>query len=235
MICKIADLFVDVPAAGGMSPRCAEYASRGNGGVDIRISVDGYRKGIHSGLSEEDRCYLESGFQFHKQLLYHAGMMLHSSAVEMGGRAFLFSAPSGTGKSTHTKIWQQIFGEAAQVFNDDKPALRRLEGTWFAYGTPWCGKDGINQNKKVPLAGVCFLKRGDVNRIRRLSPVEAVSRALSQTPHRFYMVERLDLMLDLVDHLVREIPMYELECLPDEDAARLSCETMLRGAEEAGL
>ena len=64
------------------------------------------------------------------------GLMLHASAAALGGRAYLFSGPCGRGKSTHTRLWQQTFGEAVQVFNDDKPALRRLDGRWYAYGTP---------------------------------------------------------------------------------------------------
>lgn len=235
MICEIADLFVDVPAAGGLSPRCVDYLSNRCRIADIQIAPEKYREKRHPELSDEDHCYLESGFQFHKKLLHFDGMMLHSSAVEMDGRAYLFSGPSGMGKSTHTKLWRSAFGDAAVVFNDDKPALRRMNERWFAYGTPWCGKDGINQNKRALVAGICFLVRGEENRIRRLLPEEAISKVIHQTLHRFHMVERLDLMLNLVDHLVREIPIYELECLPNEDAARLSYETMLRGAEEAGL
>ena len=95
------------------------------------------------------------------------GLMLHASAAALGGRAYLFSGPCGRGKSTHTRLWQQTFGEAVQVFNDDKPALRRLDGRWYAYGTPWCGKDGINLNQKWPLGGICFLEKSQENRIRR--------------------------------------------------------------------
>lgn len=95
------------------------------------------------------------------------GLMLHASAAALGGRACLFSGPCGRGKSTHTRLWQQTFGEAVQVFNDDKPALRRLDGRWYAYGTPWCGKDGINLNQKWPLGGICFLEKSQENRIRR--------------------------------------------------------------------
>ena len=150
------------------------------------------------------------------------------------GKAYLFSGPSGMGKSTHTRLWQSVYPDA-KVFNDDKPALRRLDGRWFAYGTPWCGKDGININMKVPLGGICFLRRGESNSIRRLSLLEASVRVISQTTHRFKSEERLDLLLSHVDRLVQEIPVYELYCTPTIDAALLSSETMRRGAEEENL
>ena len=160
--------------------------------------------------------------------------MLHASAVSVGGKAYIFSGPCGMGKSTHTRLWQSAFGEAAQIFNDDKPALRKLDGRWYAYGTPWCGKDGINLNQKWPLGGICFLERGEENRIRRLTAAEAVNRILSQTTYKLYR-EEMELLLQHVDTLVREIPVFMLENRPEEAAAKLSYETMRKAAEEAGL
>lgn len=178
---------------------------------------------------------MESGSQFYAQLLLYDGLMLHASAVELNGMAYLFSGPCGAGKSTHTRLWQQTFGEAARVFNDDKPALRLLDGRWFAYGTPWSGKNHINLNMKVPLAGICFLKQAPEDKIKRLSQKDAVSNVISQTLRRFFLEEKLSLMLSHVDRLVREIPVFELESRPYEAAARLSYETMKQAAQEAGL
>lgn len=147
----------------------------------------------------------------------------------------MFSADSGVGKSTHTGLWRKVFGDRAQIINDDKPALRCLDGVWYAYGTPWCGKDGINQNRKIPLAGICFLKRGQENRIRQLSSAEAIAGMMQQTIRFFRSRENLLKMLSHMDKLLTAIPAFELECLPDEAAAKLSHETMCRKAEEMGL
>lgn len=162
------------------------------------------------------------------------GLMLHASAAALGGRAYLFSGPCGRGKSTHTHLWQQTFGEAVQVFNDDKPALRRLDGRWYAYGTPWCGKDGINLNQKWPLGGICFLEKSQENRIRRLPAAEALPLILAQTTYRL-QPHSMELLLASLDSLLREIPVFLLENRPEEAAARLSFETMRRAAEEEGL
>ena len=235
MLCKIADLMIEIPATGDMRSRCREYLSNMNVSADITIRADRYQTQQWQGLTPEMAIYLESGFQFYGNLVRFDGMMLHASAVALNGRAYLFSGPSGMGKSTHTRLWQRVFGKEAQIFNDDKPALRRGEDCWYAYGTPWCGKDGINQNKKVPLGGICFLKRGEENRIFRLNAEQALPRVLSQTMYKFQDPRMLDRMLKNVEKLVCEIPIFELENLPVPEAARLSYETMRKAAEERGL
>ena len=236
MLCKVANLYVDIPALGDMQARCKEYLCEEKLNADIVIEPERFQISDYPvGTSENLMVYLESGWQFYVDLMKYDGFMLHASAVEVDGKAYLFSGPCGMGKSTHTKLWKQIFGARAQVFNDDKPALRREDGRWYAYGTPWCGKDGINQNKRVPLAGICFLKRGQENEIRRLSEKEAIGQVIYQTLHAFKAVQNLDLLLNLVDRLVREIPVFELKNLPEEAAARLSYETMSRAAKEIEL
>lgn len=235
MFCKISDLKVEIQNAGSFAPRCQKYQCDETNGADIIIRTDLLKLDRYPSLSEEMNYYLESGFYFYCRLLHFAGMMLHSSAVEMDGKAYLFSGHCGMGKSTHTRLWQQVFGEKAQVFNDDKPALRYLDDRWYAYGTPWCGKDGINQNKKVPLVGICFLKQADHNSIRRLSPAEAIPNILAQTPYKFSKRETLDLLLSHVEKLVQEIPIFELENRPEPEAAMLSYETMRRCSEEMNL
>ena len=235
MLCKIADLLVEVPPVGNMPQRCTEYLHPSAEPAQITIRPDRFHPEAFPQLSEEDMIYLETGLYFYYDLMDHNGMMLHASAVEMDGKAYLFSAPCGTGKSTHARIWQKVFGEAAQVFNDDKPALRLVDGIWYAYGTPWCGKDGINQNKKLPLAGICFLKQAPENRIRRLNSQEAVSRLVSQTLYQFRTARELDRMLSIADKLVRQVPIFELENRPEPEAARMSFEAMRLAAEEESV
>ena len=218
-----------------MAPRLRAYLTDAEVEPDIVIREENYREYTWTGMSEEAKAYMESGEWFYGNLLRFWGLMLHSSAVELDGRAYLFSGPSGMGKSTHTRLWQQVFGDRAVVINDDKPALRRVDGRWYAYGTPWCGKDGINCNRKVPLAGICFLKQAPENRIRRLGSMEALSMFLPQTMRRFKNGSNTMLLLEHLDHLIREIPMFELENRPEPAAAQLSYETMRRAAEEAGL
>ena len=235
MLCKIADLITEVPEAGDLVPRCREYLYNGTDSADIIIRTEHFRPDAWKQLKGNDYVYCESGSHFHFHLMKFNGMMLHASAVVQDGKAYLFSAPCGTGKSTHTRLWQQVFGDRARVINDDKPALRCVDGIWYAYGTPWCGKDGININEKAPVAGICFLKQAPENKIRRLSNTEAVQNIIWQTLRRFRLTANMDRMLNSVDSLVRNIPVFELENRPEPEAALLSYETMRRAAEEIGL
>ena len=204
--------------------------------ADIVIREDDYRPEIYlNPLTPEMLAYVESCRQFYVTLLEHDGFYLHASAIAKDGKAFLFSGRSGMGKSTHTRLWQQEFGDETVIFNDDKPALRCRDGVWYAYGTPWCGKDGINRNMKVPLAGICFLKQGPRNQIRRLSEQEALERILGQTIRKLSSLKRLDLLMTHLDNLITNIPVFELENRPEPEAARLSYNTMRRAAEEMGL
>lgn len=239
MFCKIADLYTEVPAADGLDVRCKNYVCEDQTElkkVDIVIRQELYATDQYP--KDADKCaiaYMESGAQFLREVLQYDGLYLHASAVELDGKAYLFSAPCGTGKSTHTRLWQKAFGERAQVFNDDKPVLRRLDGKWYAYGTPWCGKDGINQNKKVPLAGICFLEQSKENKIHRLQGNDIFQRIFKQTIYRISNPVKMNKMLTQMDLLIREIPIYLLENRPEVEAAMLSYETMSRGAKEAGL
>lgn len=227
-ICRIADLIVSVPTAGGLAPRCKGYLTVETAKPDINISVENFHMENWPKDQPDLGFYMESAWEFYGNLLRYGGLMLHASAIEHKGRAYLFSGPSTVGKSTHSRLWQTLLGADAQVFNDDKPALRLVDGRWYAYGTPWCGKDGINQNKKVPLAGICFLKKAKENRIRLVSPVEAIPYMLSQTMYRLTRRTDMELLLSHIDQLVRAIPVYELECLPDLAAAQLSFDTMTK-------
>jgi len=233
---KIADLIVQVPSADGLAVRCEDYLWSDEGGADITIRTELYRREKYDKrLSDETVAYMESAYQFYLELVNYDGFYLHSSAVVLDGKAYLFSGPCRAGKSTHTRLWQSTFGPEAHVINDDKPALRRMDGKWIAYGTPWCGKDGINRNEKAPLAGICFLKKAPENKIRRLSKFEAMRRILGQTIYKFNSEGQLDKLLGSLEVFLNEIPVYELENVPEPEAAKLSFETMSKGAQEAGL
>ena len=225
MLCKIADLYVDIPEAGGMSPRCRDYLVNEDVSPDIIVKEEIYSMDRWQGLDPDLLAYMDSGLIFYTYLLKYDGMMLHSSALELDGGAYLFSGPSGIGKSTHTTLWQQEF-PSARLFNDDKPALRKIDGVWYAYGTPWSGKHGININIKVPLRGICFLRQGDENKIRRLSGVAAVSAIMSQTIRGFSSVRGLDKLVNILGQLVEDVPIYELTNRPEPAAAHLSHSTM---------
>lgn len=227
MLCKIADLLVEVPAVGDLPRRCESYLTRETGEADIVIrEADFEPERLPQGCSYELICYMESARLFYWSLLKFQGMMLHASCVEFEGRSYLFSGPSTVGKSTHTGLWRENLGDGVLNLNDDKPALRYIDGVWYAYGTPWCGKDGINLNRKAPVAGICFLKQSQQIKMERLSPTQAAVRLIHQSARLMPEQSQVARMLTLVDGLARQIPTYELDNTPTREAARLSYETM---------
>ena len=227
---KIANLIVQMSTHGKTLRQAEPYRIPDSPEPDIIItSRADLLKERHPYLPEDSCEYLSTGSSFYRQLLRFDGMMLHSSAVVMDGRAYLFSAPSGTGKSTHTALWQQVFGkDNAVILNDDKPALRRENGQFFAYGTPWSGKTDLNRNMRVPLGGICMLHRGGVNRIEPYGGAAAVHAILEQTSRvrdEAFMTKLLDLIAALLD----EVPVWRMECNMDPEAARMSHRVMSGG------
>lgn len=185
----------------------------------------------HPYLSEDDCEYISTGSSFYRQLLRFDGMLIHASAVVVDGYAYLFSAPCGTGKSTHTKLWLQEFGDRAFILNDDKPALRLENGTWYAYGTPWSGKHDISANVRVPVAGICFLHRTEKNEIKPFSGHKAIFSLLEQTA-RPPSAELRGLLMTLCDKLLTTVPVWQMGCNMDPQAAHVSFDAMSRGRKE---
>ena len=153
--------------------------------------------------------------------------VLHSAAMAYGGRAVLFSAPSETGKSTHTKLWKQFYQDDVVLFNDDTPVIRLKDDQIFACGTPWSGKTEINENNEYPLAGIVFLKQASTNTIRRLSSAEAVANMLSQTRKPIFeglMDQHMDILLEIL----QKVPVYELGCTISREAVDLVKDTLFQ-------
>lgn len=178
--------------------------------------------------------YLMIGSLFYRRLLKFDGFMMHASAISYEGQAYLFSAPCGTGKSTHTGLWQKYLGADKVVYiNDDKPAIRKVDGRFYAYGTPFSGKEDLSTNIKVPLGGIVYLSRAAEPNIRRVDTVDAVKNLLWQTA-RPYSQQGMDRLLDLFEELLQRVPIYEMGCDISEESFRLSMETLTGKREDHG-
>lgn len=214
---NIADLIVEMDAAGRTAQQAQPYEIQ-QGSPDLILRYD-VQKALENNpqLGTTDMAeYLMSGAVFARQLLQFEGFQLHSSAVILNGCAYLFSAPSGTGKSTHTEKWVRLFD--ARYLNDDKPALRYKDGRWMAYGTPWSGKHDLSKPEKAPLGAIAFLRRGVENSIERMTAQEAIPYYISQLP-RAISGELMEKQLSLLDQLLQDVPVYLLTCRNDDEAA----------------
>lgn len=170
--------------------------------------------------------YMRVGSMFYTALIDNGGFLLHASAVVVDGVAYCFSAPSGTGKSTHTSLWLKEFADkGAFIINDDKPAIKLVDGVPMVYGTPFSGKYNINVNTSVPLKALCFIERAETNSISKITPLKAATLILDQTI-RPSEEELMDKLLENLESVVTKIPAYVLRCNISAEAAIIAYREM---------
>ena len=142
--------------------------------------------------------------------------ILHSSFIKYNNKAILFSAPSGTGKSTQADLWNKY--ENAEIINGDRAGIRKIGDEWTAYGLPFAGSSRIFKNKKVPISHIIILRQGKENKLKRLSPREAFIKIYSETTIHTWDKEFQNNIVNMITDLVQNIPVYQYECLPDKSA-----------------
>lgn len=149
--------------------------------------------------------------------------LFHGSAISVDGAGYLFTAKSGTGKSTHTRLWREMLGSRAVMVNDDKPLIRMTGEGATVYGTPWDGKHRLSHNIAVPLKAICILERAEKNHIVPITKSEALPMLIQQA-YRPADPAALAKTLALIDRL--DVRFYRLSCNMDISAAELSYNTM---------
>ncbi|MBO4950369.1 MAG: hypothetical protein J6E38_05050 [Clostridia bacterium] len=194
---------------------------------EVSASPDDYDKdkecleGYSDGYLESISVYR----QIAKKLLEYDGIILHAAVISVDGKAYAFSAPSGTGKSTHIRLWKEAFGDKVKIVNGDKPLIRYIDGKLYAYGTPWCGKEGYNANTKAELYSICFISRAKENSIERIDPNTALPRIFTQLllPDSEAQTDKFFSMLNVIFDRVK---FYSLGCNMDIQAAHVAYEGM---------
>jgi hypothetical protein len=187
-----------------------EYGEAGN----VRIS---YLR--DSGEMIPESRYLMNMLCLESLLLRHGGLILHAAFIRWQGQGILFSAPSGTGKSTQAQLWEQYMG--AEILNGDRAAIRNRNGIWTAYGLPYAGTSHIYRNTSAPIRAIVILRQAPQNRIRPLPVSEALRALLPEfTAHR-WDPSFMEKMLDMLSQLLQHVPAYCLECRPDRSAVQL--------------
>lgn len=185
--------------------------------LDEEARLEGFRRRQFTDPFLE-RAAIQRAFADH--LLQFDTLLIHGSCVAVDGRAYLFTARSGTGKSTHTRLWREIFDDRAVMVNDDKPFLQLREGGVFACGSPWSGKHGLDANVTLPLEGICILERGSENHIQSISPEVALPMLL----HQSYLPDENARLL--TERLARSVPLWKMFCTKDPKAACVAYDAM---------
>lgn len=226
---KIADAAVRItPMYPQIFEMCRDYLTDEEPLFEVRTTKEDLEKEKSLADGEYSEGYLETLAVYRKivtSLVFYDILLVHGSAIAVDGNAYLFTAPSGTGKSTHTRLWREYFKDRAVMVNDDKPLVRFGEDGVFIYGTPWNGKHRLGNNICAPLKGVCILERAEKNRISRVSKKEAYPLLLAQI---YRPVENGGAMLKtlgLADKFM-ELPLYRLGCNMSPEAAVTAYEGM---------
>lgn len=229
MFCRFADLSFRIETLYASFERmCKDYICEAPVSADFEIcstqeAIEKERERAEKeGCSKRRDGYLECLSILRAicgKILASDVFLIHGALIEYAGQGYLFIAKSGTGKTTHIRLWQQVFGaEKVCIVNGDKPLFRRIDGRFYGYGTPWCGKEHYNCNKRVPLCGIVCLHRDTSNRIVPISAEAAFPFLLSQ----IMVTDSPDLarQMELAGDMLEKTPCYDLYCNMAPEAAR---------------
>ena len=166
----------------------------------------------HKYLTLEEREYIYTNQVFINRAIYLGAVMIHSSCIKYKDSAILFSADSGTGKSTHTGLWKELYKDDVEFINDDKPILRIKEDGVYAYGTPWSGKTDLNNNISSKLKGIVLLERGEVNTINEVELSDVIKQVFANIIIPIENEEIASLALSKYNEILSIVPLYRLKC-----------------------
>ena len=214
----------------------AKYLTDRKAGFSIRI----YEEDLRFEQADADAEAAEEGFRrrvfpdpfleraaiqrkFAEHLLSRNILLAHGSAVAVDGYGYLFTARSGTGKSTHTRLWREQFGDRAAMINDDKPFLQLTGENVLIHGSPWSGKHGLDSNVCVPLKGICLLERGSENVIRPAAPEEVRELLKGFRPRTPEQAEHYEALLT---KLLECVSLWRMDCNKEKEAAQIAYTAM---------
>ncbi len=212
---------------------CTEYLTDKSPEFTVSVTdaqIEAEMKGSEYRFSKE----LCEGTCIHREtvkgLVKYGVLLMHSAVVAVDGKAYVFMAKSGVGKSTHIRLWLKLFGERATVVNGDKPMFSFEGETLNVHGSPWKGKEGYGERITVPVGAVCFLERGENNSVERASEADIVEKIFHQVllPEN---VEDITVFMSVINRIVKAVPFYKLKCNMDIEAARVAFYGMQKNKE----
>ena len=212
---------------------CRGYLTGRDEEMSVRITAEDIKaetkRNDECGQYPHSEAFIESLALYRKicsLLALKDTVLIHGSSLMTDGAAVLFCAPSGTGKSTHTRLWRQVYGDKVVMINDDKPLVRMLDGIPTIYGTPWNGKHRLGTNMSAPLKNICFLQRGEQNVITEVDRAKALPTLLRYIFRPDDPPETMA-MLDTAEKISKNVRFWDLACNMDPEAAKVSYEAMI--------
>lgn len=219
---KIADLVIGIESAYPFTEEiCRDYITA-DGEPDFSVSARDEQIRAEDGGEGFSDEYLESLAIYRgisEKIIDYGGFLMHGVVLAVDGRGYAFTAPSGTGKTTHAMYWKELFGDRCMVVNGDKPLIRFIGGECYAYGTPWCGKENLNANMRVKLTDLFNVNRAAENIAKPLSPREALIKLLTAVyrPSDAAMFEKTT---GYIFRFLENVRVWDLFCNMSVDAAK---------------
>lgn len=190
--------------------------------LDIKWDEDILYPETISGSWTEHFSFQLVGIAFRYHILKNEGVVIHSSSISFNNQGMIFTAPSGTGKSTHVRLWETYVGNSVSVINDDSPVIRFVNDIPYICGTPWSGSSDRFLNLEVPLKGIVVLQQASENSIRRLNLHEALINVMPRLFMPHFDENLMGNVYRILDMLLLKVPVYLLACRPDKEAMEMS-------------
>lgn len=206
---------------------CEQYLTDEKPDFSVSVSDDEIDKEIEVSPYNPSRPYAESICAYRaiaEKLPYYDRCVFHGAVISYEGKGYIFTAPSGTGKTTHIRLWHKYL-DGVDVVNGDKPVLHVTDSGVTAYSTPYAGKEGYQNGGNVPLCGICLIEQAPENSIERIAVEKCLTRIMTQV-YKPYDTGAVVKTLDMLDRLLRNVPVYLLKCNMEEGAVKCSFEAM---------
>lgn len=221
----IADLVIEIDNKYDYIVKyCNNYLYDGDRKTDIFIKITEEDIIAQRNASEEDfeNDYLEYVAVYRKiadEILSFDAFVMHGTVIKVNNTGIMFTAISGTGKTTHMLYWMRLLGDRLTVINGDKPIIRFLDGVPYAYGTPWCGKEKLNTNDRVILSDICLIERGEVDQSMLATQLDVFSHFIKQI-YRPSKTELINKTFDLAGKLFKFSNLRKFKCRKNISAAK---------------
>lgn len=235
MLCKFANFFVEINPLYDYTKNMIKYFETDEVPTSQVITLgekfsdDDYKKynSLHPEVPVDEAEHIFLATELFRKILKYNAIMIHSSAIKYNGKCYLFSADSGVGKSTHTALWQEVYGDKVQIINDDKPIIRIKNNKLIVYGSPFAGGTMKFQNDSADLEAIVFLERSKNNSIEELSPQSAM-RYLFKESVRKIGKNQMNNSLNMISVILENCKIYKLHCNMDKSSAILSHDTIVK-------
>lgn len=228
---KIAELNVGVRYRYDLTREfLSDYETDGE--ADFTVEVTDSDIDCEAQFAEEptEKKYLECAAVYRKiadKITEYDGAVFHGAVLDIDGGAYIIAARSGVGKTTHIRLWLERFGDRASVLNGDKPIIRVIDGSLYACGTPYNGKEGYGKRENLPLRAIAFLERAETNSYSKITASDALVRFMSQIYINGNNPLAVARTLKLADRILTDVSLYEFRCNKDISAAEMAKEAFL--------